>query len=169
MKKKSSAVSTGLRKETEIRLRRIARAGEVFIDGDAFAGVVVDPSLITGDDYSVDHKNFISVKQTLLKLKRLEPGDIGVMAWRKYKDVATIVVPVDVDPNRSVRPGDHPVTPAMAKAFEGTTAVQELSFKGFPVLSVCAPIRDSLDNVVGVVEVFASLRPDLYTVNALDY
>jgi 23S rRNA pseudouridine1911/1915/1917 synthase len=31
---------------------------------------------------------------------------------------------------------------------------------GYPVLSVCAPIRDSLDDVVGVVEVFASLAPE---------
>jgi len=161
-------VNAKLRRETEERLRRLARAATVLVDGDAFKAVPVDPDLNTGDDYRVDHEKFIAVKKTLLKLKRLEPGDVGVMTWRRFKDQADITVPVDSHPC-AVRPGNHPVTQAMAEAFEGRVAVQELEWRGCPLLSVCAPIRDSLDDVVGVVEVFASLAPERLAVDMLRY
>jgi hypothetical protein len=166
---KKTVTKAVLRKATEERLRRVARAGEVFIDGDAFKAIVLDPTLVRGDDYRVDHDKFIGVKQTLFKLKRLEPGDIGVMTWRKFGEGAAIVVPVDSDPNRPSNPGSADRNSAMAAAFAGKTAAQLLTFKGFPVLSVCAPIRDSLDDVVGVVEVFASLAPDKVRANYINY
>ena len=75
-------------------------------------------------------------------------------------------MPVDTYP-LSVRPGNHPITPAMAEAFGGRTAVQEREMRGVPVLSVCAPIRDSLNDVVGILEVFTSLAPERWTVSAL--
>jgi hypothetical protein len=155
-----------LRKQTEERLRRIARIGEVFVDGDAFKSVVLTPELNTGDTYCVDHDKFISVKQTLLKLKRIEDGDVGVVAWRRFKNEADITIPADLHP-LSVRPGNHPISPAMAEAFAGRVAVQELNMRGFPLLSVCAPIRDSLDDVVGILEVFASLVPHVFRVNKM--
>jgi hypothetical protein len=163
-------VNAKLRRETEERLRRLARAATVLVDGDAFKGIPVDPDLNTGDDYRVDHDKFIAVKKTLMKIKRLEDGDVGIITWRRFKDEADITVPVDSHPC-AVRPGNHPITPAMAAAFEGGTAVQELDWpwRGCPILSVCAPIRDSLDDVVGIVEVFASLTPDRATVDMLKY
>jgi len=161
-------VTAKFRRETEERLRRVARAAEVFIDGEAFKGIPVDPALNTGDDYRVDHEKFIAVKKTLLRLKRLEPGDVGVITWRRFRDQADITVPADAHPC-AVRPGNHPVTPAMAEAFAGRVAVQELDWRGCPLLSVCAPIRDSLDDVVGVVEVFASLAPERLRVDTLRY
>ena len=159
-------VKAGLRKQTEARLRRLARAGEVLVDGDDFKGIAMKPELNTGDDYCVDHGKFIRVKQMLLKLKRLEDGDIGVVAWRPFHNEADIIVPVDGHP-LAVRPGNHPVSAAMAEALAGGVGVQELSMRGFPLLSVCAPIRDSLDDVVGIVEVFGSLVPDVFQVNHL--
>jgi hypothetical protein len=161
-------VPARFRAETEARLRRVARAGSVFIDGEAFKALVLDPDLNTGDDYRVDHEKFIAVKKTLLKLKRLEDGDVGVVTWRRFQDQADQVMPVDAHPCAS-RPGNHPVSPAMAEAFAGKVAVQELEFRGAPVLSVCAPIRDSLDDVVGALEVFASLVPEKLRVDLLRY
>lgn len=169
MSKTRRTITSQMRRATEERLRRIARAGEVFIDGDAFKGIVINPELASGDDYRVDHEKFIRVKEALFKLKRLEPGDVAVMTWRRHKDVAALTVLVDFDPNRRPYPGKFPVTAAMAAAFEGRTAVQELDFGGVPVLSVCAPIRDSLDEVVGVLEVFASLQPDRLQANLINY
>jgi hypothetical protein len=157
-------VKPAVRRETEARLRRIARAGEVFVDGEAFKNVVVDPALNTGDDYRVNHEEFIKVKQALIKLKRIEPGDVGVVSWRRFGEEADMVVPVDSHPLQ-VRPGNHPISEAMAEAFAGRTAVQDLEMRGHPLLSVCAPIRDSLDEVVGVVEVFGSLVPERFKVD----
>jgi hypothetical protein len=61
-------------------------------------------------------------RRTEERLRRIaRAGEVGVMTWRRYKDVAAIVVPVDSDPARPAAPGKHPVTPAMAEAFEGRT------------------------------------------------
>ena len=159
-------VNPSIRKQTEARLRRIARIGEVFVDGDTFKDVVKKPEMNTGDEYCVNHAKHIAIKQTLLKLRRIEEGDIGVVAWRPFKDQADLTVPVDVHP-LSVRPGNHPISPAMAEALAGRVGVQELSMRGFPLLSVCAPIRDSLDDVVGILEVYASLVPKVFRVNKM--
>ena len=169
MRKTNKMTQGKMRKFTEERLRRIARAGEVFIDGEAFKGVPVDPGLYRGDDYRVDHEKFITVKRALFKLKRLESGDVGVMTWRKFESDAVLTVVVDLDPTRTPVPGRHPVTPALAAAFEGRTEVQPLTINGVPVLSVCAPIRDSLDDVVGALEVFASLEPERYQADRINY
>jgi len=162
-------VKASVRRDTEQRLRRLARAATVFIDGDAFKGIPVRPELNTGDDYAVDHEKFIAVKRTLLKLKRIDDGDIGVTTWRRWAEgQMEQVCPVDMHP-LTVRPGNHPMSAAVAAAFEGQTAVQELDVRGFPVLSVCAPIRDSLEDVVGVVELFASMVPDKFRADTLNY
>jgi hypothetical protein len=165
---KKHRVKPALRRETEARLRRIARAGEVFINGDAFREFVLKPELNTGDQYLVDHEKFIEVKQTLFKMKRLEPGDVGVITWRKFGEEADNCLPCDSYP-KSVRPGNHPMSEAVIKAFAGETAVQDVQMRGYPMLSVCAPIRDSLDDVVGVVEVFASLVPEKFQANCQPY
>jgi hypothetical protein len=169
-------VSAKVRAETEERLRRLARAGEVFIDGEAFKAILPNPALNSGDDYCVDEARFIPVKQALFKLKRLEPGDCSAQAWRRFrfkdkegveKAAAAVVVPVDPHP-KDVK-GAHPVSPAMEEAFQGRVGVEELEFRGAPLLSVYAPIRDSFEDVVGVVEVFGSLAPEKTRVDMLDY
>ena len=164
-----SRVKASVRRETEQRLRRLARAATVFIDGEAFKGIPVRPDLNGGDDYAVDHEKFIAVKKTLLKIKRIEDGDVGLTTWRPWKEgQAEQVCPADMHP-LEVRPGSHPISPAMEAAFKGEVGVQDLVMRGHPVLSVCAPIRDSMEDVVGVVEIFASLVPDRFQVNMLNY
>jgi hypothetical protein len=165
---KKQRVKPAVRRETEARLRRIARAAEVFVDGDAFREFVLKPEMNTGDEYLVDHAKFIALKQALMKLKRLESGDVGVITWRRFGDQADLCLGIDSHPC-AVRPGNHPVSPAMAEAFAGRPAAQDLEMRGHPLLGVCAPIRDSLDDVVGVVEVFASLEPETFRVDGLDY
>lgn len=161
-------VKASVRRETEQRLRRLARAATVLLDGEAFQGIPLDPGLNTGDDYAVNHENFLTIKKMLMKLKRLEDGDLGATTWRKWKDgEMEQVCPVD-SYFMAVRPGNHPMTPAAAAAFAGETAIHEFNFLGVPVLSVCAPIRDSLDDVVGVVELFASLAPERSRVGLLE-
>lgn len=169
-------VPAKVRSETEARLARIARAGEVFLDGDAFKAVLPDPEVAGGDDYRVDDALFVAIKKTLFKLKRLEAGDCSAQAWRRLRakdkdgserDAVALVVPVDPHP-KDVKSA-HPVGPAVAEAFEGRVSVEEGEFRGVPILSVYAPIRDSLEDVVGVVEVYASLAPDKLRVDCLDY
>lgn len=161
-------VKASVRTQTEQRLRRIARAGTVFVDGEAFKAIPVDPAHHTGDGYQVNHEAFIAVKRALMKLKRLEDGDIGVVSWRPFGDgQADLVLAVDLH-CCPVRPGNHPIKPAMAEAFAGRTAVHEWEFRGYPILAVCAPIVDSMEDVVGIVEVYASLVPDTFRINVLE-
>jgi hypothetical protein len=124
----------------------------------------------------VDDAKFIPVKQALFKLKRLEDGDASAQTWRRFrfkdkegveKDAASIVVPIDPHP-KEVK-AVHPVSPALEEAFQGRVSVEELEFRGVPLLAVYAPIRDSLEDVVGVVEVFGSLAPDKLKVDTLRY
>lgn len=166
-------VSVKTRREVEARLRRIARAGEVFLDGEALRELFPDPSINTGDDYRVDDERFITLKKALFKLKRLDEGDCSAQVWRRFENPktgepgATLAVPVDPHPHEVK--GVHPVSEAMDAAFGGGTGVEEQIFRGVPILSVYAPVRDSFEDVVGVVEVFASLAPDRLRVDTLDY
>jgi hypothetical protein len=152
----------------EGRLRRIAWIGEIFLDGDAFREVVLTPEELHGDDYMVDHDKFIQLKQVLFKLKRVEPGDLGLVTWRPYGDEMALTIMVDAHPLYSARPGNYPMLPAMNEAMAGRVGVNESKSGERPVLSVYGPIRDSLDNVVGVLELFASLNPDEYRVDRFD-
>jgi hypothetical protein len=160
-------VSARVRRGTETGLRRLAHAAVVFIDGDIFSKVVVDPSMYTGDDYRVDDEKFIAIKKTLFKLKRISEIDASIQTWHRTGDGAAIVVPMDRHP-KAVK-GLHPITLAMGEAFAGRTAVEEQDFDGIPILSVYAPIRDSMEDVVGAVEVYGSLAPDRLKIDTLDY
>jgi hypothetical protein len=216
-----TATARKFRKEVEARLRRIARAAEVFMDGDDFRQVAFDPDLgevRTGEpdpQYYVDHARFVGLKRTLLRLRRLEPGPCSAAAWRPFRqgradlerelaaldervrklsatvspanrsgvearlrefgaarerlqariegrlveEPARVVILIDVHPVPA-RPGIRPAGPAMSAAFAGGTAAQEFELNGRPGLSVFAPIRDSLGDVVGAAEVYAPLVPE---------
>jgi hypothetical protein len=160
-------VSAKARKEIEAQLRKLAYAAEVFIDGDVFKQIVVDPELYTGDDYRVDDDRFVEVKKTLFKLKRISEGDASLKLWHKCQDGAAIVMPMDRHP-KGVKQL-HPITLAMGEAFAGGTAIEEQEMDGVPILSVYAPVRDSMDDVVGIVEVYGSLAPDKLKVDTLQY
>ena len=161
-------VSAKTRREVEARLMRLARAGEVFLDGEALRELFPDPAINTVDD-----DRFVALKKVLFKLKRLEEGDASAQVWRRFENPktgepgATLAVPVDPHP-REVK-GVHPVSEAMSAALGGGTGVEEQLFRGVPILSVYAPVRDSFEDVVGVVEVYGSLAPDRFRVDSLDY
>lgn len=173
---KTIRVSAKVRKEVEARLRRIARAASVLVDGELFKNIVIDPQFYTGDDYQVDEVKFIPVKQMLFKLKRIEDADYTLTGWRRIRiknkegveqDAAAIVMPIDIHP-KDVKSA-HPITPAMQEAFSGGVGLEDGMLRDYPILSVFAPIRDSFEDVVGVVEVFASLVPEKLSVNTLKY
>jgi hypothetical protein len=161
-------VSAKVRKETEAALRRLAHAAGVFIEGDVFKAIVIDPDTYTGDDYQVDDDAFVAVKKTLFRLKRISECDASLILWRKCRDGAAIVMPMDAH-LKDVKRGLHPMTPAMADAFEGATVVEEQLFGNVPVLSVFEPVRDSMDDVVGVAEVYGSLAPHKLKVDSITY
>jgi hypothetical protein len=162
-------VSKSFRRATRDRLLRVAHAGTVFLDGEAFRQAFFDPKqgAVCAEEpdredpqYHVDHGKFIALKKTLFKLKRLEFGPTALMTWRPYLDDQVVVaVAMDLHPVM-VRPGTQPINQAMRRALAGETVEQEYQFRARPVLSVLAPIRDSFEDVVGVLEVYAPLVPE---------
>ncbi len=162
-------ISKSFRKATRDRLLRVAYAGSIFLDGEAFRETFFDPKqgAVCAEEpdrddpqYHVDHEKFIALKRTLFKLKRLESDPVALMTWRPYLDDQVVVaVAMDLHPVM-VRPGTQQINEAMRQALGGETAEQEYEFRGRPVLSVLAPIRDSFEDVVGVLEVYASLVPE---------
>ena len=160
-------VSAKVRRETEAGLRRLARAAGVFLDGDVLKRMVVDPAIHSGDDYRVDDDAFVALKKTLFKLKRIREGDASLQIWRKAADGAAVAIAMDRHPRDPK--ALHGICPAMAEAFAGGTAVEELEFGGVPILSVYVPVRDSMEDVVGVVEAYGSLAPQRLKVDTLDY
>lgn len=162
----TSTIPRAVRLRTEERLRRLAWAGEVLIDGELFKGIVRDPAVCGGDDYRVNEENFIPIKRMLFKIRRLErEADASLVTWRRYRcadkdgherEAAVMVVPLDSHP-KDVK-GVHSISPAMERAFRGHMAVEvQATRTGERILSVYAPIRDSFEDVVGVSEVFAAL------------
>ncbi len=163
-------ISKSLRKATRDRLKRVAHAGTVFLDGEAFRETFFDPKqgAVCAEEpdredpqYHVDHGKFITIKKTLFKLKRLESEPVALMTWRPFlDDRVKIAIAMDVHPVSVVRPGTQPINDAMRRALGGETVEQEYEFRDRPVLSLLTPIRDSFEDVVGVLEVYAPLVPE---------
>jgi len=160
--------NTEFREHVERCLRRVARAGTIFVEGDDFREAVFDPELgqVCADEPDrddpqphVDHAKFIRLKQTLFKLKRIEDLPYSLVLWRNFKGEAKSVILIDVHPVPA-RPGRIPVSPAMAEAFAGRVGRQEFQFRDHPGLAVFSPVVDSLNDVVGVLEVYAALVPE---------
>jgi hypothetical protein len=164
-----SKIDKSFRRTVEEHLRRIAGVGSIFLDGDAFSQAFFDPKqgVVCAEEpehddpqYHVDHEKFIALKKTLFKLQRLEAAPTALMTWRPYLgDQVIIAIAMDLHPVM-VRPGTQAINESMRRALQGETVLQEFEFRGFPVLSVLTPIRDSLEDVVGVLEVYAPLVPE---------
>ena len=122
-----------------------------------------DPYLAS-DNYDVDHENYIRTKKTLIRLARLCPLACDANLW----------MPVPADPARIQvvirnvyemssfwKWGEltQPMPEEMKRVL--ATGVRVTVRKGAGKISVLAPVRNSLDDIVGLVEVVAQERRDL--------
>ena len=158
-------------------LDEIARIASGMVDGDVCRRIVtpralermtrVDPrdQWAGADNYDVNHEAFIAVKKTLLRVARLAPFVCDVNLW----------MPVEGKPGRIhvvIRHAnemsqfwpwgalDQPMIPEMRKVLETGGRVTVRQKPGW--ISVLAPVRDSMDDIVGVVEAATQLRRDLH-------
>lgn len=155
-------------------LKEAARVASVMVDGDEARRIIAERALhyianpdpahrfLSGDYYDVDHAAFLRMKKMLLRLERLLPFQCGTSLWVLIEALpghATVAVqngslhrywkwaeekrPLEPEMSECVRTGGIVVAPA-----------------GHPsrTLTVLAPVRDSLDDVVGFVE-FTSRNP----------
>jgi len=156
-------------------LRRVAEVASVMLDGDVCLRIetprskdfanLKDPRdpWRYGDNYDVDGAAFNQTKKTLIRLSRLCQHACDVNLWMPVdSDLASVQIVI-----RNVHEisqfwkwGDmrQPMPSEMARVLKTATRV---TVQHQPdIVSVLAPVFDSLNNVVGVAEVVGKTAPD---------
>ena len=147
-------------------LKETARVAAVMVDGELAKRIIADRShhyianpdpkfrFLTGDYYDVDHASFLLMKKTLLRLEKLVDFPCNTSLWVRVKgleDHVTVAVQ-NGSLHRYWQWGEHKreLAGEMAGCFacgEVTVAPEDEN-----LATVLAPVRDSLGDVVGVVE-----------------
>ncbi len=155
-------------------LHDVARAASIMFDGELCGQIVTerswkwmrdfDPDDVWSahDNYDVEHEPFVAAKKSLLRLQMLAADGVRA-ACSLWLPVPTLPGQVTCviqngGPARWHRFGHNhrPVPPAMQQA-RGSGGPAEVDPEGGDVLTVVAPVRDSLKQIVGFIEVSASL------------
>ena len=161
--------------QMERDLDGIARVATAMVDGDVCQRILTQRALehimrrderdqyASGDNYDVDDQSFIATKKTLMRLATLAEYPVDVNLW----------MPLDQDWKRghiAIRNRyemsqfwewgkiEQPMFPPMRSVLE-TGKRLTVKQKGSYV-SVLAPVRNSLGDVVGLVEVVSQARFD---------
>ena len=158
-------------------LERLARVASVMVDGDLCLRImtdrassrltVVDPKnrWAASDDFDVNHENYIQVKKLLIRLSRLVPYPCDVNLW----------LPLEKSPGKIqilIRNANElsqfwawgalhqEMTPAMREVLESGQRRTVTEKPG--MVSVLAPVSNSLGDVVGLVEVVSRVQIDAH-------
>jgi hypothetical protein len=156
-------------------LDQVAHVASVMVDGDVCARIETERSrkfalmkdardpYRASDNYDVDHEAFIRTKKTLMRLARLCDTPCDVNLW--------MPLPSNADRVQVVVRNVH----EMSQFWPWGALNQEMPAEMKPVLSrgervtvrrrpgmisVLAPVYDSLGDIVGLVEVVSQARPD---------
>ncbi len=157
------------------QLDAVAKVASVMVDGDVAHRIQTPRSAAAlleknprdpwaaADNYDVDHAAYTASKKTLIRLSRLCPSTCDVNLW----------MPVPASPRRIqivIRNVNemsqfwtwgvlHQEVPAeMARVLDTGARVTVSRRQG--MISVLAPVRDSLGDIVGLVEVVSRAKPD---------
>ncbi len=150
-------------------LQEIARVASVMIDGDVCQHIVTQRALQhmlhsdprdefqAGDNYDVHDAPFIQTKKTLIRLAMLASYPVDVNLWMPVPTTQKIQVVIRNKYNLSQFWNgelDQEMPPEMRDVLQtGKTR----TIRNKPgMISVLAPVRNSLNEIVGLVEVVAS-------------
>lgn len=161
----------------EADLDRIGATAAVMLDGDICQRIVTaraqqfllkkDPQdpYADSDNYDVNAAEFITTKKTLTRLAMLSDRPIGVNLWMPIAGRPPrihIVVRSKVEMSQFWTWGQlhSDVPPVMAEVLK---TGQRRTVKDKPgVISVLAPVRNSLGDIVGLVEVVSDSKSSLH-------
>jgi len=152
-------------------LKDVARVASNMVDGDEARRIVTDRAAhyvanpdpkyrsLAGDYYDVDHATFLRVKKTLMRLQRLVDFRCNAVLWLTLDALEGKVTVVCNNGTlsrwhafgRATVPIEGEISECMASkaiVVAGPTDKTDL-------LTVVAPVLDSLGDVVGVVELTA--------------
>jgi hypothetical protein len=145
------------RKAIAARLLELARVSLAVLDAEAVRECILPAARIeiSGDDFAYDIDLANTVKRGLLRIERLSDLAPQAAVWRLRPDLpgqADLVLAGSEYPRQFSGWAKFPipVPPEMQRAFEGVPDVA--APEGGAYCSVFAPLRDSLDDIVGVLE-----------------
>jgi len=141
------------------------------VDGEEAGRIITDRALyymvnpdrefrfLSGDYYDVDAETFLRMKKTLLRLEKLVAFPCHSSLWVRLKgkeDHVTVAVQ-NGQMKRYWRWAEEqrPADPEMAECLESGEVVVSPPDPERGLLAVLAPVRDSLGDVVGFVELTA--------------
>lgn len=154
---------------TKRKLEQVARVATVMVDGDVCQRIVTTRALeymlrnpskdrwADADNYDVNDAAFVATKKTLIRLSNLADIPVDVNLWMPLKaDLSLVHIVIR---NRYEMSQFWPWgklsqdTPAVMRKVlsEGVTETVSSGDSGY--ISVLAPVRNSLDEIVGLVEV----------------
>ena len=156
-------------------LDAIAKTASVMVDGDVCQRIVTprardfmlsNPSRdkwAAADNYDVNSAAFISTKKTLIRLAQLADYPVDVNLWMPLtpdQSVVHIVIRNKYEmsqfwPWGKLSQTAPPVMLDVLKYGRRVTVAEKPDF-----VSVLAPVRNSLGEIVGLVEVVSRLEPD---------
>lgn len=152
-------------------LLELARVASVMVDGEQAKLIITDRAhyylanpdttyrFLSSDYYDVDAETFLRMKKMLLRLSMLVDFPCDTSLWvqvRGLKDHVTVAVQ-----NGGMKrywqwaEGKRPLEPEMAECMEATKATVAPPDKARGLITVLAPVSDSLGDVVGFVELTA--------------
>lgn len=152
-------------KKTEALLQ-VGRIASVMVDGDVSTRVITDRAMhyitrpdpkyrfLSADFYDVDHQNFLIIKKTLLRLQRLLPFYSSTSFWLRFEKEEVIPVVLNNEMQRYYQFGwatPFPMNDEMKQCCFEDKVVQSPEHSDF--ITVLAPVKDSLQDVVGFVEI----------------
>lgn len=181
---KQQAIAPG---DIVARLKHVAHVGQLFIDGDACEEALrpAARAWTSGDDIDYDFEVGAPIKQTLMRLERVEPFRCYAVLWRRRPDdSAQAEVLLAGRGGSPYGRGPVRMPPALRKALvAGRLAVARMSASQYErslarryghvwmvdhdnfatsgrsqVVSVFAPIRNSNDDLVAALEVTTAAR-----------
>lgn len=156
-------------------LDTIARVATTMVDGDLCLHIVTDRALrymlepnprdqyADGDNYDVDDNAFIQTKKTLIRLSGLVDYPVDVNLWLpvpKKPSLVQIVIRNRFEMSQFWVWGklNQELPPSMRTVLETGVRVTVKQKPGF--VSVLAPVRNSLGEVIGLVEAVSREQPD---------
>lgn len=158
----------------EAELDAIGKAASVMVDGDVCQRILTPRALefmlrnptsdrwADGDNYDVDDAAFLATKKTLMRLARLAEYPVDVNLWMPVKPgTVHVVIRTHFEMSQFWPWGKlyQPAPVAMATVLETGRRITVKEKPGY--ISVLAPVRNSLDEIVGLVEVVTRSKPDL--------
>jgi len=153
-------------------LRRVAEIAAGILDGDQVRRIVheqamhyianPDPNFIylSGDYFDVDQQLFLRTKKLLLRLERLGKVTMNAAVWVPVPGQDAVTLALHNGPyHRYYTFGIERLAtpPEMKEVLETGTIVSVPPSDDKNLATVLAPVRDSLGDVVGVVELTAPL------------